>query len=260
MAGTRKDAQGAMAFRRGPAGNHVEPRTRDKWEHQADEAARRIMRGERNVARMLTQAPAASLTLPLSSGEPLPHALRAALEESFGADLSAVRIHRDTAAAAAARNECAHAFTSGRNIYFASDGFSTDNPRGERLLLHEIAHVLQQTGRSGSQGRLRASEAAGAGAIQCDDDFTAFRKLHEPKDTSLLSGYNTLADRLYEAYKTSDSKRFAEGLTKTADFRHMPEESESLLYDTLKLVKKFEAAVSLLERNDFAGGKRIRSA
>src|SRR5439155_25462014 len=60
-------------------------------------------------------------------------------------------------------------------------------------------------------------------------------------------------------YKTSDSEGVAEGLAKTADFKHMPEESESLLYDTLKLVKKFEAAVALLERNDFAGGKRIRT-
>src|SRR5262249_35752834 len=118
MAGTPKDAQSAMVFRRGPAGNHVERRTRDKWERQADDAARRILRGERNVSRMLTPAPAASFTMPLSRGEPLPATLRTEFEESFGADLSAVRIHRDQPAAAAARLRHAAAFTSGCDLFF----------------------------------------------------------------------------------------------------------------------------------------------
>src|SRR5215831_16189855 len=113
MAGTRKGSHGAMAFRRGAAVDHVVSRTGNKWERQADEAARRILHGERNVARMLTPTPAAYVTVPLSPGDPLPAVLRTELEQGFGADLSAVRIHRDQHAAAAARSEHAHAFASG---------------------------------------------------------------------------------------------------------------------------------------------------
>jgi len=159
-----------MAFRRGPAGNHVEPRRRDKWERQADDAAHRILRGERSVARMLTPAAAASLTVPLSQGAPLPSRLRIEMEESFGADLSDIRIHRDQHAAAAARLQHAAAFTSGSNLFFGDGLWSPWSGRGRELIAHEIAHVLQQTGRRDSRGCLRATNVVGAGQVQCKDE------------------------------------------------------------------------------------------
>lgn len=197
-AGARNGAQGAMAFRRSPAGNHVEPRRRDKWERQADEAAHRILRGERSAARMLTPAAAASLTVPLSQGVPLPSMLRIEMEESFGADLSDIRIHRDQHAAAAARLQHAAAFTSGSNLFFGDGLWSPWSGRGRELIAHEIAHALQQTGRQDSRGCLRATNVVGAGQVQCkEEEFVALAEkydlfeLHAAELPSIAPGRRT---------------------------------------------------------------------
>jgi hypothetical protein len=176
----RNGAQGAMAFGRTSTGNHVKPRRRDKWERQADETAHRILRGERNVARMLTPVAAASLTVPLSQGVPLPSTLRIEMEESFGADLADIRIHRDQHGAEAARLHHADAFTSGSNLFFGDGLWSPWSGCGRELIAHEIAHVLQQTGRRDSRGCLRATNVVGAGQVQCkDEEFVELAQKHD---------------------------------------------------------------------------------
>jgi hypothetical protein len=134
-------------------------------EAQAGHAASQVVRGERNVARGLTPAPAAAVAIP-SRGMPLPAAQRAWLEPSFGAELHAVRIHHDADAATAARAEHAHAFTAGRDIYFGEGRYNPHAHEGRHLLAHEVAHVLQQTGTTDSMQRMRATEASGSGEVQ----------------------------------------------------------------------------------------------
>jgi hypothetical protein len=134
-------------------------------EVQASRAANGAIRGQRNLANTLTPAPAASVSIP-SRGVPLPSVQRAWLEPAFGADLGAVRVHDDTATAAAARAEHAHAFTAGRDIYFADGCYEPRTEASRHLLAHEIAHVLQQTARNdGAQG-MRATDSTGAGEVQ----------------------------------------------------------------------------------------------
>ena len=135
------------------------------FEAQASHAASQAMRGERNVGRSLTPAPAAAVAIP-SRGMPLPPAQRAWLEPAFGAELHAVRIHHDADAATAARAEHAHAFTAGRDIYFGEGRFNPHAHEGRHLLAHEVAHVLQQTGTTDSARRMRATEASGSGEVQ----------------------------------------------------------------------------------------------
>lgn len=76
--------------------------------------------------------------LPSAHGSPIPDEDRVKLETAFGTDLSQVMLHHDKEAADQAAILDANAFTSGRDIYFASGayGFST--------LAHEVTHVLQQ--------------------------------------------------------------------------------------------------------------------
>jgi len=138
----------------------------EQSERQAEDAARRALRGETNVGRYLTPAPPASLFLPLSPGRPLRRELQAPLDTSFGAELSAVRLHVDPHAAAAAHSYRAQAFTAGRDICFGDSSPDPATEQGSHLLLHEIAHVLQQTGRRESTGRLQATSPTGAGEIQ----------------------------------------------------------------------------------------------
>ncbi|MEO7701243.1 MAG: DUF4157 domain-containing protein, partial [Opitutus sp.] len=71
------------------------------------------------------------------------------MESRFGHDFSAVRIHSGPEAAASADAVEARAYTVGPHIVFGEGEDALDEPAGERLLAHEMAHVVQQT-RGGS--------------------------------------------------------------------------------------------------------------
>jgi hypothetical protein len=75
------------------------------------------------------------------AAEPLPPAVQAPMEASFGADLSAVRVHTGSAAAEAAG---ADAMASGSDLHFAPGAWSPDSADGLALIGHELAHVVQQ--------------------------------------------------------------------------------------------------------------------
>jgi len=153
--------------RKPAAGKRASPRAMDRsLERQAEEATTAALHGEINVSRVLTPAPAARVELPASSGEALPTELRGEAERAFGADLGAVRVHRDPAAATAAAHEEARAFTAGRDIYFAEGQWAPTAGDGKQLVYHELAHVLQQTGRRMSVTDIRASDREGDGPIQ----------------------------------------------------------------------------------------------
>lgn len=136
-------------------------------------AAGRFVQGEGRLAGNLGVAPAAALRVPGSQGAGLPVALRTRLESAFDADLGGVRVHTDAAAQAAAHGLQARAFAAGPHIYFASGHYAPGSPAGQELVAHEVAHVLQQTGRVASAGRVRTEAAEGAGDVQCDDDPNA---------------------------------------------------------------------------------------
>lgn len=77
------------------------------------------------------------------SGEALAPAVRSEFEARFGADFSAVRVHRDARAARAADALAAHAYAVGSDIAFAGGRYAPQTPAGRRLLAHELAHVVQ---------------------------------------------------------------------------------------------------------------------
>lgn len=80
-----------------------------------------------------------------SGGAPLSADVRAYFEPRFGRDLSAVRVHADSAAARAAQRINARAFTLGRDIAFAPGEYAPRTRQGRRLIAHELAHVAQQS-------------------------------------------------------------------------------------------------------------------
>jgi len=81
-----------------------------------------------------------------SAGAPLPERLRGPLARELGADLGAVRVHRDARAARAAEVMGAEAFAVGRDVYFAAGAYDETSPAGRRLIAHEVAHTVQQSG------------------------------------------------------------------------------------------------------------------
>ena len=98
------------------------------------------------------RAVAGLFAAPVSSeAQPLDPSLRASMESRFHSDLTGVRIHAGEEAAALARSHHARAYAQGQNIVFADGQFAPDEPSGRRLLVHELAHVIQQRVAAGSQ-------------------------------------------------------------------------------------------------------------
>jgi hypothetical protein len=94
-----------------------------------------------------------------SSGAPLSSPLRAHMENRFGADFSAVRLHTGSDAAHMSDAINAQAFTHGQHIYFSSGAYQPASQDGQRLLAHELAHTVQQGAGA------NASAGAGLGSI-----------------------------------------------------------------------------------------------
>jgi hypothetical protein len=67
------------------------------------------------------------------------------MEPRFGADFSGVRVHSGGEAAALNHDFKAQAFTRQRDIYFGSGKYNPESSTGQRLLAHELTHVVQQS-------------------------------------------------------------------------------------------------------------------
>jgi Domain of unknown function (DUF4157) len=61
-------------------------------------------------------------------------------------DLSDVRVHTDDNADRLNRSVSARAFATGTDVYFAKGEYSPGSAAGDKLIAHELAHVVQQRG------------------------------------------------------------------------------------------------------------------
>jgi uncharacterized protein DUF4157/putative RNase toxin 16 of polymorphic toxin system len=80
-----------------------------------------------------------------SAGSPLDLQVRDRFDAAFGWNFANVRIHDDQPAAEAARSVSARAYTTGNHVVFGAGQFAPGSVTGDRLLAHELAHVIQQT-------------------------------------------------------------------------------------------------------------------
>ena len=72
--------------------------------------------------------------------------VQARMQSAFGRCFADVRVHDDASAAGLNRSLSARAFTSGRDVYFGAGEFRPEDPDGEQVLAHELAHVVQNDG------------------------------------------------------------------------------------------------------------------
>ena len=80
-----------------------------------------------------------------STGQPLDASTRHVMEPRFGHDFSHVRVHTDARAAESARAVNALAYTVGSNVVFDSARYAPGTSQGQRLIAHELTHVVQQS-------------------------------------------------------------------------------------------------------------------
>lgn len=99
--------------------------------------------------------PGASPASPVEDGPgaALPGPTQIKMEHLFGVDLSAVRVHQGGAAPAVG----ALAYAQGNDLHFAPGRYQPGSPGGDRLIGHELAHVVQQR-----DGRVASPQHKGA--------------------------------------------------------------------------------------------------
>ncbi|MHA7058065.1 eCIS core domain-containing protein [Aquimarina sp. M1] len=78
------------------------------------------------------------------SGQPLDKGTRQNMEQSFGADFTGVKVHTGNNAVQMNQSLGAQAFTNGSNIYFNKGNYNPSSKNGNKLLAHELTHVVQQ--------------------------------------------------------------------------------------------------------------------
>src|SRR6056297_2711840 len=71
----------------------------------------------------------------------MPNDVQSKMENSFGEDFSDVNIHKDSEQAPSLG---ALAYTQGNDIHFAPGQYDPGSQKGQELLGHELAHVVQQ--------------------------------------------------------------------------------------------------------------------
>jgi hypothetical protein len=138
-----------------------------RYEAEADDAAERVvaMAEPDSRTRMGRWNGQGSRRGGGDGGDRMPEEVRQSMASRFGFDFGHVRIHTDGEAATLTRQLGARAFTRGHDIYFAAGTFDPASPEGERLLAHELAHVVQQSKGATSGATIRRdSRTAGQAA------------------------------------------------------------------------------------------------
>jgi Domain of unknown function (DUF4157) len=122
----------------------------------------RMQEGEGILAGGLVH-PDVEAAIAAASGRGLPLAsdVSARLGGQMDDPLADVRVHTGESAAALARAVSARAFTVGSDIFFGAGEYRPGTGEGDRLLAHEVAHVIQQRG-APSGGPLSVSQPGDA--------------------------------------------------------------------------------------------------
>jgi Domain of unknown function (DUF4157) len=131
-------------------------------EAQLAERRRDVAMQRRRVQRK-ANGEAGQGRIPQGSGSPLADPVKRSMERHLGADLSGARVHTGSDSAKAAEGFGARAFTVGGDVHFNAGEFNPGTVEGDRLLAHELTHVVQGQ-RSGIQRKEKGDAKDGGDA------------------------------------------------------------------------------------------------
>lgn len=131
----------------------------DSYEQEADAVADSIVNDGKIARSVSTGHSRRGVALPSRFGDQLASfqgqgsrlygGLKDMMESGFGRDFSSVRLHTDDASAKMSDSISAKAFTYGNDIYFNVGQFNPFTKAGQRLVAHELAHVVQGSSKVG---------------------------------------------------------------------------------------------------------------
>ncbi|MGH8979428.1 MAG: DUF4157 domain-containing protein, partial [Acidimicrobiales bacterium] len=153
----------------------------------------------------------AALAAQRGRGASLHPEVRRDMEHAFGSDFSQVRVHGGPASKELSEQLGARAFTIGSDIYFRGGVPDSSNPVGQRLLGHELAHVVQQG--ASVVGRV----------IQRTDDSS------DDEGTTTTTTHTGLGKKMPEEVKTGKDRR-KESLKKGEELHYARPRSEGFAY------------------------------
>ena len=120
------------------------------------------------------------------SGAELDGGVANKLSPSLG-DLSDVRVHTDTTSNDLNHAVSAKAFATGTDVYFAKDQYKPNTSDGDKLIAHELAHVVQQRG-APTSGPLTVSNPGDA--MENEADSVADKiSVAEPQPAAISFGF-----------------------------------------------------------------------
>lgn len=143
-------------------GNTVAFKMKDMQRISGNRAVQRMMSGgtpqrtvmEEDELQMKSAAPPVQ-----RKGEGMPEPVRAKMEQAFGTDFSDVRVHTGNQA----EQVGALAYAQGNDIHFAPGQYHPETSKGQELLGHELAHIVQQ-----KQGRVKPTTEVNGVAVNDD--------------------------------------------------------------------------------------------
>ncbi|EDZ95882.1 hypothetical protein AmaxDRAFT_1277 [Limnospira maxima CS-328] len=92
-----------------------------------------------------------SLRREKGGGQPLNENLQSQMGRAMGADFGGVRIHQNSPANQLNQSIQAKAFTTGKDIFFKQGEYQPESRGGQKLIAHELTHVVQQGGASNNR-------------------------------------------------------------------------------------------------------------
>lgn len=124
----------------------------DSHELEADRAADVAMR---RMADPQSRASEGAQTPPVevgggtsqAGGQSLPPDVQQQMGQAYGADFKNVSVHTDSESETLNESLKARAFTTGQDVFFGRGQYNPHNTEGRELIAHELAHVVQQSGR-----------------------------------------------------------------------------------------------------------------
>jgi hypothetical protein len=176
-----------------------------------------------------------------SPGQPLDASTRSFMEPRFGYDFAKVCIHMDNRAAESAAAVKALAYTAGEHIILGAAQYAPGSLDGQRLLAHELAHVVQQ-----NRGQAQPGEFTARHDISHAPDGLISRKEPPP---SKEDAAKKLEDQKNEDLKKDKVKWHITQLSVAAD---LLDKARKLVPDPKKGVRDpdnlFHNTVELLDR------------
>ncbi|MEO0626195.1 MAG: DUF4157 domain-containing protein [Bacteroidota bacterium] len=130
-----------------------------KCTHCEEEAQRKpLMRKAGGGGMEAPKGLSAQLNNSKGGGVPLPKQTLQRMNRGFGTDFSNVRVHTGSRAGEMSQSVQAKAFTHGSDVYFNRGQYAPGTSSGDKLLAHELTHVVQQGGARNSRN-LQLQEA-----------------------------------------------------------------------------------------------------